>query len=327
MLFRQNVVVRLWPRVATVSAAVRTLTSRITVRDAVAATSTREDVSVLGWVKNMRKQKELVFIDLNDGSTAARLQVVAPSNLLRGVHLNVGCSVVAKGKIVPVSLASQDVELAASQVQLLGTCDPKKYPFKRGKIHGVEYLRQFPHLRPQTGVFSRVLRLRSAATMAVHRFFQDRGFINFHTPIISSSDCEGAGELFEIRPSQAAEDEKRFFSTDAFLTVSGQLHAEAVTSGMSAVYTFGPTFRAEKSHTKRHLSEFYMVEAETVLHGSGLSELLCLVEDLYKHTLEVLLKDNYDDINYFHETICSDEAKLDFDTEFHRETICQDDLF
>jgi asparaginyl-tRNA synthetase len=308
-------------RLAVAPTSVRTLGSRLTVKEAIAADKPDEDVSVLGWVKSVRKQKELVFLDVSDGSTPARLQVVASSELLNGVSVTMGCSVVASGRVVESTHSAQRVEMTASQVELLGDCNPKEYPFKRGKTHGLEYIRQFPHLRPQTRVFSRVLRLRNSATMAVHKYFQDRGFIQVHTPIITSSDCEGAGELFEVRPTGFKDKDKDFFSTTAYLTVSGQLHAEAVTSGMNSVYTFGPTFRAEKSHTKRHLSEFYMVEAETVLHETGLPELLVMIENLYKHTLETLLKKNSDDVQYFHNELCSDNTKLGFCTEQFGEAI------
>ncbi|XP_064404152.1 asparaginyl-tRNA synthetase-like isoform X2 [Halichondria panicea] len=210
-----------------------------------------------------------------------------------------------EGLLVESSHSGQAVELLANTLQL-GQCNTQEFPFKARQTHTPDYIRQFPHLRARTQSFSSLLRLRDTATALIHTFFRDNGFINVHTPILTSSDCEGAGELFSVKPCReegdVEEDEEgEFFGCKAYLTVSGQLHAEAIACGMKSVYTFGPTFRAERSHSSRHLSEFYMIEAEKVFLSSELEPLLNLVEDLYKYTVEGLLREREEDMTFYHE--------------------------
>lgn len=265
------------------------------------------EIEIQGWVTSMRKHKELVFIHLNDGSSSVDLQAIAPTNILqKGKSPTYGSSVHVNGRLVESTHSQQLVELQLSTVQVIGECN-SEYPFRARTKHTTDYVRQFLHLRPRTKQFSAVLRLRNNAIMAIHDFFQSKGFIQVHTPVLTSNDCEGAGELFQVLPTQdldgsTTRTKKHFFDTPTYLTVSGQLNAEAMTSGMSKVYTFGPTFRAEKSHTRRHLSEFYMVEAETILlkENEGLNQIMELSEDLCKFVFHSLLTKSPEDLNLFH---------------------------
>jgi asparaginyl-tRNA synthetase len=215
---------------------------------------------VRGWVRSRRDSKNLSFVVVSDGSSQETLQVVldhgvAGAEAVLG-RLTTGASVVAEGELVASPGAGQPIELRAQELHVVGDADAETYPLQK-KGHSWEFLRGIAHLRPRTNSFGAVFRIRSVLAQEVHRFFADRGFAYVHTPIITASDCEGAGEMFEVRAGK-----EDFFGRPAMLTVSGQLNAEAMAYGLGLVYTFGPTFRAENSNTARHLSEFWMIEPE-----------------------------------------------------------------
>ncbi|XP_011305448.1 probable asparagine--tRNA ligase, mitochondrial [Fopius arisanus] len=224
---------------------------------------------VQGWVRAVRKMKDNIFLDINDGSTSQHLQIVLNRDL-KPENLCYGSSVSVIGEIS--SAPNGRAEVRAENIEVLGSCDLDSYPFLPRKQYTQEYIREHLHLRPRTRQFSSVLRLRDLATSAVGEHMRKRGFVNIHTPILTSNDCEGAGEIFTVMPNSNAliesmkkEDNSReetYFNTKTFLTVSGQLHLEILARALSRVYTFGPTFRAENSKSRLHLSEFYMIEAE-----------------------------------------------------------------
>jgi asparaginyl-tRNA synthetase len=234
-----------------------------------------ERFTVMGWVRTRRDSKGgFSFIELNDGSCVSNLQVIAeellPNYKSDIVRLQTGCSVMVVGTLEDSPGKGQTVELRAEEIQVLGWADPETYPLQK-KRHSFEFLRSIAHLRPRTNTFGAVARVRNALSYAIHTFFQERGFIYLHAPIITGSDCEGAGEMFKITTFDLNQVPKKdghvdfqqdFFGGPANLTVSGQLEAEIYALAMGDVYTFGPTFRAENSNTSRHLAEFWMVEPE-----------------------------------------------------------------
>ena len=276
------------------------------------------DVTVQGWVRTRRDSKAgFSFLQLNDGSCFDSLQVVAASGLPNYsseiLHLGSGCSVTVGGKLVESRGRGQSVELQASAVHVEGWVDdPDHYPISP-KRHTFEFLREVAHLRPRTNTFGAVARVRHALAQAVHRFFDSRSYFWIHTPIITASDTEGAGELFRVSVLDTVnppKDEtggtdfsKDFFGREAFLTVSGQLNVEAYCLAMSKVYTFGPTFRAENSHTSRHLSEFWMIEPETAF--ANLDANADLAEALLKHLFSAVLQERADDMEFFEKRIDS----------------------
>ncbi|XP_018591824.2 asparaginyl-tRNA synthetase [Scleropages formosus] len=258
-----------------------------------------------GWVRSVRSQKKALFLDVNDGSSLRSLQVVADPGLAHR-RLTFGSAVEISGSLEKSLHEKQNVELQATEVLVVGECDPLNFPFKVKERHGLEYIRQFPHLRCKTNTFSSLLRVRSAATSAIHSFFKENGFVHIHTPIITSNDCEGAGEIFHVehegRGNKGDQDEPYFFSVPAFLTVSGQLHLEVMAGAFPCVYTFGPTFRAENSQSRRHLAEFYMVEAEISFIRS-LEDLMVVMENLFKATTERILAECPHDIELYHKHV------------------------
>lgn len=228
-------------------------------------------VSIYGWIRTVRNQKTFSFIEINDGSSVANLQVVADESLpsygdLLG-KLNTGASISAKGILAQSPGKNQPIELKASSIEIYGLCDPERYPLQK-KRHSFEFLRTIAHLRPRTNTQGAVLRVRNALSFATHLFFQERGFLYVQTPLITGSDCEGGGEMFRVTAldpaslSKSPDFSKDFFGKSAYLTVSGQLEGEILACALSDVYTFGPTFRAENSNTSRHLAEFWMIEPE-----------------------------------------------------------------
>jgi asparaginyl-tRNA synthetase len=273
-------------------------------------------VTARGWVRTRRDSKAgISFVHLSDGSSFHPLQVVAPSTLANYAHevlkLTSGCAVEATGNIVPSPAKGQPFEMQASAIKVIGWVeDPDTYPIQP-KPHTMEFLREVAHLRPRTNVMGAVTRMRHTLAQAIHRFFDERGFLWVNTPIITSSDAEGAGELFRVSTLDAANlprtSEGRvdwaqdFFGREAFLTVSGQLNVEAYCLALTRVYTFGPTFRAEKSNTSRHLAEFWMIEPEIAF--AGLSEDADLAEALLKFTLGKLLEQRKEDLAFFDERI------------------------
>ena len=255
-----------------------------------------KEVQVNGWVRTFRANR---FIALNDGSTIENLQCVVDfekteESLLK--EINTGAAVKIKGKLVESMGKGQSVEIIIVDIEIVGEADPETYPIQPKK-HSFEFLREKAHLRVRTATFSSVMRIRSVLSFAIHQFFQDKGFINVHTPIITGSDAEGAGEMFRVSVLDAKkpplEDsgevnyKEDFFGKETNLTVSGQLEAEAYAQAMGKVYTFGPTFRAENSNTTRHLAEFWMIEPEMAF--CDLNENMVLAEEFIKSTLKYIL--------------------------------------
>ncbi|NXJ58928.1 SYNM protein, partial [Rostratula benghalensis] len=255
-----------------------------------------------GWVRSVRSQKEVLFLHVNDGSSLESLQVIADPSL-ENRDLTFGSAVEVQGKLVKSPHERQNMELQAETIRVVGPCDTWSFPLKVKKRHSLEYFRQFPHLRCRNNALASLLRIRSEATAAIHSFFQDQGYVHIHTPIITSNDCEGAGELFHIEV-KARESAKKthFFNVPAFLTVSGQLHLEVMAGAFTRVFTFGPTFRAENSQSRRHLAEFYMVEAE-LSFTEGLQDVMQVMEDLFKTATTTVLSKCPHDVELFHKYI------------------------
>jgi asparaginyl-tRNA synthetase len=272
--------------------------------------------TVKGWVRTRRDSKAgISFVHLSDGSAFHPVQVVAPNTLANYadevLKLTAGCAVEATGMIVPSPAKGQPFEMQASAIRVVGWVDdPDTYPISP-KHHTMEYLREVAHLRPRTNVIGAATRVRHTLAQAIHRFFDDNGFFWVNTPIITSSDAEGAGALFRVstldlanlpRNAQGAVDYgKDFFGREAFLTVSGQLNVEAYCLALTKVYTFGPTFRAENSNTSRHLAEFWMIEPEIAF--ADLSDDATLAERLLKFTFGTLLQERHEDLAFFDERI------------------------
>ncbi len=258
-------------------------------------------VTVGGWIRTLRAQKTFGFIELNDGSYFKSLQVVFEDGILDNykdiAKQNVGAALVVAGTLVYTPQAKQPIELKAAKIEVEGASTPE-YPLQK-KRHTLEYLRTIAHLRPRTNTFSAVFRVRSVAAYAIHQFFQDRGFVYVHTPLITASDCEGAGEMFRVttldlqnvpkNPDGTVDYTKDFFGKSANLTVSGQLNAESFAQAFGNVYTFGPTFRAENSNTQRHAAEFWMIEPEMAF--ADLNDYMDTAEAMIKFVIgEVLRK-------------------------------------
>jgi asparaginyl-tRNA synthetase len=279
-----------------------------------AAVGTR--ATVAGWIRTRRDSKAgLSFLTVHDGSCFDPLQVVAPSTLGNYgdevTHLTAGCAVTVSGMVTASQGAGQAVELAADEVTVVGWVDdPETYPISP-KRHTFEYLREVAHLRPRTNTFGAMARVRHALAMAIHRYFDEHGYLWIHTPILTASDAEGAGELFRVStldlanlprtPDGAVDYAQDFFGKPAFLTVSGQLNVEAYCLALTRVYTFGPTFRAENSNTSRHLSEFWMVEPEIAF--ADVWDNADLAEDLLKHSFRALLDGCPEDMAFFAQRI------------------------
>jgi len=283
----------------------RTRVARVLVSEEIGSTFT-----VMGWVRTKRESKGgFSFIELNDGSCMSSLQVIAGENLPNYsedvAKLQTGCSVRVKGTLVSSPAKGQRVELRAEEIEVLGWADPEKYPLQK-KRHSFEFLRTIAHLRPRTNTFGAVARVRNALSFAIHTFFQERGFIYVHTPIITGSDCEGAGEMFRVTsfnldqiPQKEGHTDfaQDFFGAPANLTVSGQLEAEVYALALGDVYTFGPTFRAENSNTTRHLAEFWMVEPEMAF--CDLDGNVELATDFLKYLFAYVLNQCQEDMEFF----------------------------
>ncbi|XP_070313338.1 asparaginyl-tRNA synthetase isoform X9 [Odocoileus virginianus] len=277
--------------------------ARVSVRGALGVQNANgERVTVQGWIRSVRSQKEVLFLHVNDGSSLESLQVVADSSF-DSRELAFGSSVEVQGQLVKSPSKKQNVELKAEKIEVVGNCDAKAFPFKYKERHPLEYLRQYPHLRCRTNILGSILRVRSEATAAIHSFFKDSGFVHIHTPVITSNDCEGAGELFQVEPSSKIKvPEENFFNIPVFLTVSGQLHLEVMSGAFTQVFTFGPTFRAENSQSRRHLAEFYMVEAE-ISFLESLQDLMQVMESLFKTTAMTVLSNCPKDVELCHKFI------------------------
>jgi asparaginyl-tRNA synthetase len=287
----------------------RTRISEVLKSEAIGSTFT-----VMGWVRTRRDSKGgFSFIELNDGSCIRGLQVIAESSLPHYEdevkRLQTGCSIRVTGMLSPSPGKGQSVELKAEEIEVFGWADPEQYPLQK-KRHSFEFLRTIAHLRPRTNTFGAVARIRNAVSLAIHTFFQERGFIYLHTPIITGSDCEGAGETFRVTsldlnamPLKGAQADysRDFFGGPANLTVSGQLEAEIYALAMGDVYTFGPTFRAENSNTSRHLAEFWMVEPEMAFCDLLGNKDLAI--DLLKFIFSWVLKKCPEDMEFFNRFI------------------------
>jgi len=268
-----------------------------------------QSITVCGWARTVRDMKNFGFIELNDGSCFKNLQVVieraALPNYDEIARSNVGTALIVKGTLVLTPEAKQPFELKAESIEIEGPSSPE-YPLQK-KRHSLEFLRTIAHLRPRTNLFSAVFRVRSVAAHAIHCFFQDRGFVYVHTPIITGSDCEGAGEMFRVTtfdPRDVPLDEngntdysQDFFGKEAKLTVSGQLNAENFAMAFGNVYTFGPTFRAENSNTQRHAAEFWMIEPEMAF--ADLEDDMELAEALIKHVIKTVLEKCPQEMEFF----------------------------
>jgi asparaginyl-tRNA synthetase len=271
-----------------------------------------QDVFVCGWVRTIRDTKTFGFIEINDGSFFKNLQVVFDDNLNNFeeiARLSVGSAIRVTGKVVETPNARQPFEIKATVVEIEGASVPE-YPLQK-KRHTFEYLRTIAHLRPRTNTFSAVFRVRSVLAHAIHKFFQDRGFVYVHTPIITSSDCEGAGEMFQVTTldlNQVPRNEKGavdysqdFFTKHTSLTVSGQLAVEPYCMAFGKVYTFGPTFRAENSNTTRHAAEFWMIEPEIAF--ADLKEDMKLAEDMIRYIIKDVMDNCKEEMDFFNEHI------------------------
>ncbi|WP_133501557.1 asparagine--tRNA ligase [Cognatilysobacter terrigena] len=277
------------------------------------------EVTVRGWVRTRRDSKAgLSFVNVSDGSCFAPIQVVAPADLpnyeSEVKRLTAGCAVIATGKVVQSQGQGQAFEIQAEAIEVVGWVDdPERYPIQP-KAHSLEFLREVAHLRPRTNLFGAVTRIRNTLAQAVHRFFHERGFYWISTPIITTSDAEGAGQMFRVstldmanlpRDAKGGIDFSRdFFGKETFLTVSGQLNVEAYCLALSKVYTFGPTFRAENSHTTRHLAEFWMIEPEIAF--ADLNDDADLAEDFLKYLFRAVLAERADDMAFIAERVQRD---------------------
>ncbi len=270
-----------------------------------------------GWVRTVRESKNVAFIALNDGSTIKNLQIICePGIVPREVldHIHTGASLSVTGNLVDSPGSGQRVELVAKEVNLLGEADPDKYPLQPKK-HSLEFLRENAHLRFRTSTFSAITRVRHAMIFAIHKFFNDKGFYNIHSPIVTASDAEGAGEMFRvtvldpIHPPMSEDGEvnykEDFFGRPTNLTVSGQLEAELAALALSEVYTFGPTFRAENSNTSRHLAEFWMIEPEMAFYD--IHDNMDLAEEMLKYLVKYALENCADDLEFLDKRLKDEE--------------------
>jgi asparaginyl-tRNA synthetase len=282
--------------------------TRTVIADALKRTDAGAVVNVKGWVRTRRGNKNVSFIALNDGSTINNIQIVADNEKFGEEYLKpitTGACISVTGQLVESLGKGQTVEIQANEIEIYGTADPETYPLQK-KGHTLEFLREIAHLRPRTNTFGAVFRIRHHMAMAVHRFFHERGFFYFHTPIITASDCEGAGQMFQVTTmnlydlkkdeSGAIKYDNDFFGKQASLTVSGQLEGELAAMSMGAIYTFGPTFRAENSNTPRHLSEFWMIEPEVAFNE--IEENMQLAQDFIQYCIRWALDNCKDDLDF-----------------------------
>ena len=275
------------------------------------------NICVKGWVRTKRQGKNITFISLNDGSTINSLQVVLDMQKFKielVEQINTGSSVEFSGNLVKSQGNIQNYELDATELVLLGESDVGRYPIQPKK-HSLEFLRDVAHLRPRTNTFSAIFRIRHAVIFSIHKFLNNKGFVNIHTPIITSSDAEGAGEMFKVTSldlnnikNNKVDFNKDFFSKEVNLTVSGQLNAELGALALSEVYTFGPTFRAENSNTSRHLAEFWMVEPEMAFYD--IIDNMNLAEDILKYIISYVIKNCFDDLEFLQNREIDDEKNL-----------------
>lgn len=277
------------------------------IKDILNSTEYGSLVCIKGWVRSKRDSKNVAFLAINDGSIIHNIQVVVdtpnfPEDYLKDVQT--GACVCITGSLVQSQGKGQSVEIQAKTIEIYGTADPETFPLQK-KGHSLEFLREIAHLRPRTNTFGAILRMRHAMAFAVHKFFNDKGFVYVHTPIITGADCEGAGEMFrvttmDLKKIPVADGQvdfsKDFFGKETSLTVSGQLNGELAAMALGEVYTFGPTFRAENSNTSRHLAEFWMIEPEVAFNE--LEDNMNLAEDFLKYLVKYALENCKDDLEF-----------------------------
>ena len=289
---------------------------RVKVKRLLEFAETGHEVTVMGWVRTFRNNQ---FIALNDGSTNNNLQVVAELGLLGETTLKritTGASLKITGQVVPSVGKGQNVEVKASSVEILGDSDAERYPLQPKK-HSLEFLREIAHLRFRTNTFGSVFRIRHVLAFAVHKFFNDKGFLYLHTPIITSSDAEGAGEMFRVttlpldniprNEDGSVNFKEDFFGKSTNLTVSGQLEGELAAMAFSEIYTFGPTFRAENSNTTRHLAEFWMIEPEMAFYD--IEDNMNLAEEFMKYLIQYAMDNNREDIEFLDQRLAEEEKQ------------------
>jgi asparaginyl-tRNA synthetase len=238
-----------------------------------------KDIEICGWIRTIRKQKIYNFMHINDGTDSRNIQLIISNEDLKIENLNFGTSIKAKGKLVKSDHPQQTFELLANDIQVISTCDPIKYPFQMKKEYTYDFLRQYPHLRSNLTIFANILRARSHINNLVHQFFLKNNLVHIQTPIITQNTCEGGCEVFEVNAIKTTD---KYFIQPAYLTPSAQLHLETLTNSLGNVYTISPSFRAEKSLTRHHLAEFYMIEAE-LIGMENIEDLLDFVEDFVKN--------------------------------------------
>ncbi|MCX7677802.1 MAG: asparagine--tRNA ligase [Spirochaetes bacterium] len=287
--------------------------SALLIKDILALPPDGREICTNGWVRTKRESKSVCFLEISDGSTIHNLQIVIdlPNNPLSNVisTISTGASIRVKGNLVPSQGSGQSKEIAAKDIFIYGTAPADEYPLQK-KRHSFEFLREIAHLRPRTNTFGAIARVRSSMSFAIHTFFQERGFVYVHTPIITGSDCEGAGQMFQVTTlplenvpmkEGTVDYTEDFFGKKASLTVSGQLEGETYALALTRIYTFGPTFRAENSNTSRHLAEFWMVEPEVAF--CDIIGNMNLAEEFIKYILTWLLDKCADDMNFFNSRI------------------------
>ena len=286
------------------------MVTRSKVKDLLKATPGQE-VLAKGWVRTKRGNKQIKFIALNDGSTVNNIQVVADmANFDEALiaKITTGASISVTGDLIESVGSGQAVEIQAKEIEVLGECDPVRYPLQK-KNTSLEYLRTVAHLRPRTNTFGAVLRIRHAMAFAIHKFFNDKGFVYLNTPLITESDAEGAGDMFQVttlnlenvpkKENGMVDFSKDFFGKKTCLTVSGQLEGELGATGVGEIYTFGPTFRAENSNTPRHLAEFWMIEPEMAFYD--INDNMILAEEFVKFLVQYALDNCADDLKFLND--------------------------
>ena len=281
---------------------------RTYIKNLLKSTAFNSVVNVRGWVRTKRGNKNVAFIAVNDGSIIHNIQVVADPNkfgeeLLK--QITTGASISVTGTLVESKGQEQPVEIQAAEIEVYGTADPEKFPLQK-KGHTLEFLREIAHLRPRTNTFGAIFRIRHAMAFAIHKYFNDRGFFYLHSPIITGSDAEGAGEMFHVttldlnkiprHENGEIDFKKDFFGKETNLTVSGQLEGELAALALGLVYTFGPTFRAENSNTPRHLAEFWMIEPEMAFYD--IKDNMDLAEEMLKYLIQYALDNCMDDLQF-----------------------------
>jgi asparaginyl-tRNA synthetase len=304
---------------------------RTKVKELLSSSLAGQDVLVKGWVRTKRGNKNIVFIALNDGSSINNIQIVASASqfdepLLKDI--NTGACIAVSGKLVESQGQGQKVEINAENIEIYGKCDAETYPLQK-KGHSMEFLREIAHLRFRTNTFGAVFRIRHSMAFAIHKYFNDKGFVYLHTPIITGSDAEGAGEMFHVTTMDLKnlplnqegniDFTQDFFGKETNLTVSGQLEGELGALALGEIYTFGPTFRAENSNTPRHLAEFWMIEPEMAFYD--ITDNMDLAEDFVKYLIRYALENCSEDLDFLNKMVDNkllDRLKFVLDNEFVR---------